>query len=315
MNVFGYEAEIYPLRISKNTYQPGRGEPVNLLLISNEEKQHYCVIKNMSRLLASQTNKAKDKRHFCLRCLNDFPSKESLDKHIDYCNDHEAVKRQFPGAGSKLSYKNYYKSMRVPIVVSADFECFTKPIDTCQPNPKLSHTMQYQKHIPSSFCYYIECIGYSKAPVSYVAKSEDDDVAKIFLDSLVKDVEDIYQRFLKKPKKMIFTAVEEEIFNSSTSSHICDGQLGEDKVRDHCHLTGEFRGAAHNECNLRYRVPRFIPVFFHNLSRYDAHLFIKKLPYINNSEGNIKCIAKNEENYISFSKELFVDEYSNKKVK
>ena len=53
-------------------------------------------------------------------------------------------------------------------------------------------------------------------------------------------------------------------------------------------------------------------MFFHNLSRYDAHLFIKKLPYINNSEGNIKCIAKNEVNYISFSKELFVGEYSNK---
>jgi len=48
--------------------------------------------------------------------------------------------------------------------------------------------------------------------------------------------------------------------------------LGEDKVRDHCHLTGKFRGAAHNECNLQYRVPRFIPVFFHNVSRYDAHL-------------------------------------------
>ena len=219
---FGYEAEIYPLRISKTTYKPGRGETVNLLLISNEEKQHYCVIKNMSRLLTSQTSKTYRAREFCLRCLNGFPSKESLDKHIDYCKDHEAVKRQFPGAGSKLYYKNHYKSMRVPIVVSSDFECFTKPIDTSQLNPKLSYTMQYQEHIPSSFCYYIECIGdtISKDPVSYVAKSEDDDVAKIFLDSLVKDVEDIYQRFLGKPK-MIFTAVEEEIFNSSTSCHIC----------------------------------------------------------------------------------------------
>jgi len=59
--------------------------------------------------------------------------------------------------------------------------------------------MQYQEHIPSSFCYYIECGDdtiYSKAPVSYVAKSEDDDVAKIFLNSLVKDVEYIYKRFL-----------------------------------------------------------------------------------------------------------------------
>jgi len=76
---------------------------------------------------------------------------------------------------------------------------------------------------------------------------------------------------------MIFTAVEEEIFNSSTSCHICGGQLGEDKVRDHCHFTGKFRGAADNECNLRYRVPRFTqPVFFHDLSRYDAHLFYKE---------------------------------------
>jgi len=196
VNVFGYEAGIYPRRISKYTYKTGRGEPVNLLLIANEEKQHYCVIKNMSRLLASQTSKTDHAREFCLRCLNSFPFKESLDKHIDYCKEYEAVKRQFPGADSKqskLSHKNHYKSMKVPIVVSADFECFTKPIDTCQPYPKLSYTMQYQEHIPSSFCYNIECFDdtiYSKAPVSYVAKSEDDDVAKIFLDSLVKDVEE-----------------------------------------------------------------------------------------------------------------------------
>ena len=103
VNAFGYEAEIYPLRISINTNIPGRGERVNLLLISNEEKQHHCVIKNMSRLPASQISKTNDKRYFCLRCLNGFPSKESLDKHIDYCKEHEAVKRQFTGAGSKQS--------------------------------------------------------------------------------------------------------------------------------------------------------------------------------------------------------------------
>ena len=107
VNAFGYEAEIYPLRISINIYKPGRGEPVNLLLISNEEKQHYCVIKNMSRLLASQTSKTDQEREFCLRCLNGFPSKEPLEKHIDYCKDHEAVKRQFPEAGSKQSKLSY----------------------------------------------------------------------------------------------------------------------------------------------------------------------------------------------------------------
>ena len=115
----------------------------------------------MSRLLASQTSKTDHAREFCLRCLNGFPFKGSLDKHIDYCKEHEAVKRQFPGASSKqskLSYKNHYKSMKVPIVVSADFECFTNPIDTCQPNPKFSYTMQYQEHIPSSFCYNIDAL-------------------------------------------------------------------------------------------------------------------------------------------------------------
>ena len=77
----------------------------------------------------------------------------------------------------------------------------------------------------------------------------------------------------------------------------------DEKVRDHCHITGEFRGAAHNECNLKYRVPRFYPVIFHNLARYDAHLFIKELG------GDIKCIPCNDETYISFSKTIIVDTF------
>ena len=49
------------------------------------------------------------------------------------------------------------------------------------------------------------------------------------------------------------------------------------KVRDHCHYTGKFRGAAHNICNLRYKVPKEIPIVFHNDSIYDYHFVIKKL--------------------------------------
>ena len=51
------------------------------------------------------------------------------------------------------------------------------------------------------------------------------------------------------------------------------------KVRDHCHFTGKYRGAAHNICNLKYRKPNFTPVVFHNLSGYDSHLFIKNLGF------------------------------------
>ncbi|VVC26084.1 Ribonuclease H-like domain [Cinara cedri] len=65
------------------------------------------------------------------------------------------------------------------------------------------------------------------------------------------------------------------------------------KVKDHDHLTGKYRRAAHSICNLNYKVSRFIPVFFHNLSGYDAHLFIKKLSI---DKNNIKTITISEEN-------------------
>jgi len=80
-------------------------------------------------------------------------------------------------------------------------------------------------------------------------------------------------------------------------------------VRDHCHLTGDYRGAAHSNCNLNYKIPKFYPVFIHNLANYDAHLFIKNL------SGKISCIPKTEEKYISSSERVVVDEFTNKEGK
>ena len=74
-------------------------------------------------------------------------------------------------------------------------------------------------------------------------------------------------------------------------------------MRDHCHLSSKFRGAAHEDCNLKYKVPTFFPVIFHNLSHYDSHLFIKTL-------GN-----NSEENYISFTKQVIVDKFVDKEGK
>ena len=78
------------------------------------------------------------------------------------------------------------------------------------------------------------------------------------------------------------------------------------KVRDHCHLTGRYRGAAHSKCNLEIRTPNFVPVVFHNLEGYDSHLFIRNLGV---SEGDIGCIPKNDEKYISFTKNVVVGSY------
>ena len=108
---------------------------------------------------------------------------------------------------------------------------------------------------------------------------------------------------------MIFGKKEAERYNKETKCWICKGELNNDKVRDHCHFTGRYRGAAHNKCNLNYRKPDFTPVVFHNLSGYDSHLFIKNLGF---SQGNINCIPNNEERYISFTKSIEVGRYTSK---
>lgn len=154
---------------------------------------------------------------------------------------------------------------------------------------------------------------YSQDPVVFITKNEDNDVAQIFVESLIQNIKDIYQQF-KFPKRMIFTKDDAKRYVAATTCHICERELsGKDKVCDHCHITGKFRGAAHNRWNLNFKVPKFFPVIFHNFSGYDSLLFIKKLRG-DNSE-NIKCISNNEEKYISFSRDVVVDKFVNKKGK
>ena len=92
------------------------------------------------------------------------------------------------------------------------------------------------------------------------------------MNTFEKKIKEIYKKF-KFPKKMIMAMHDSTVCDYSTPSHICNEELGEDSVRDHCHLSSKFRGAAHEVCNLEYKVPKFFPVVFHNHS----HLFIKTL--------------------------------------
>ena len=111
---------------------------------------------------------------------------------------------------------------------------------------------------------------------------------------------------------MIMTIHDKRAYDNSTLCHVCNEELGEDRVRVRCHLSGKFRGAAREVCNLKCNVPTFFPVVFHNLCGYDSHLFIKRLW---NSEGDIYCIQNNEENYILFTKQVIVDKFINKEGK
>ena len=100
-------------------------------------------------------------------------------------------------------------------------------------------------------------------------------------------------------------------YKKSTICHICYKPFTPTnrKVRDHCHYTGLYRGPAHSLCNLWYQIPSYIPVVFHNLSGYDGHLFIRDLGKHSNF---MEVIAKNKEDYISFSIKVSVDKYIDK---
>lgn len=119
------------------------------------------------------------------------------------------------------------------------------------------------------------------------------------------------ESLLEEVEPMELTLEEQVLHGWAEECHICERPFaeGEIKVRDHSHLTGHYRGAAHNACNLNYKEPRHIPVVFHNLTNYDAHFIIKALA---KTPGSIQVIPQNEERYISFTKTVpSSNKYSN----
>ena len=317
ISVLGYskDEKIYPLRISKFTKvkkEDERKHNIVLLLIKNGDNSHYCYVKNESALLSSQVNSHGHKRYFCLNCLNGYDTPEKLEKHKEYCSEEESIKINMPKPDTYIKFKNYLYSERAPFVIYADFESLLKPLDTCKPDPNKSYTHKYNKHEPLSFVYYIKSFDesvYKSTLRKYVKENEEDpDPIDVFINWLEEDVKIISGL---GNKEMVITPEEQKQFSQASKCWICGKLLNlQDRVRDHCHFTGRYRGAACNICNLKYCKPNNISVFFHNLSGYDSHLFIKKL---NTTMGTIDCIPNNEENYISFSKTIKTGEYKNKK--
>ena len=311
ISVLGYneEEKVYPLKLSKYT---GSEHDIILLLIKDGDNSHYCLVKNISALLYSQINKHKEKRYFCLNCFNGFNTPESLNNHKEYCYNNECVKINMPPTGSFLEFKNFVHSEKAPFAIYADFESLIKPLDVCNPDPEKSYTKKYQKHEPISFVYYIKSFDesvYTSKLRSYIKTKESDyDAMDTFINWLESDVREIANL---ENKDMIFTPENEKEFINALNCWICGEYMGNDRVRDHCHFTGKFRGAACNSCNLKLRRQNNISVFFHNLAGYDSHLFIKKLGTPEEKE-NIDCIPNNEEKYISFSKTIITGQYKNK---
>ena len=320
INVFSVNDnnKIYPLRINQKDCQ----KSIDLFLYSEDEKQHYSLIKNFTRLVRSQyTSHRSSKIYICKKCLYHYTKEDLLEKHSLNCSKNETVAVKMPTKNSILKFQNHFIKLPIPFVIYADFECFTIPVNSCQPNPNKSFTQGYQKHEPSGYCLYIKAmdgLNTNFKPIVYTKKTPDEDISKKFIKHVVKLTYQIYQEYYKKPKPLKLTSQEEKDFQSARNCHICDQKLFRDKktgkilkVRDHCHFTGEYRGAAHNDCNLKCKKPLFLPVILHNLQGYDSHLFIKQLAKVS---GDFSTIPSTEEKCITFSKRITVDHYYSKNM-
>jgi len=146
----------------------------------------------------------------------------------------------------------------------------------------------------------VKCLDKSLETILFTKTREEENVADIFVDMLEKEIDRIWS---SEVKEMMLTEKEKTNFEKAAECWICQTPFedGEKKVRDHCHYSVKFRGAAHNKCNLLFRKLKHVPVIFHNLSGYDSHLFIKNL---GKTQGQIDCIPNNEEKYVSFSKSV-----------
>ena len=202
---------------------------IDLFVFSKDEKQHYSLIKNLSRLVRSQiTSDTNSKIHICKKSLTHFTKPDLFEKHITYCSQNETVAVKMPTKNTILNFQHHYKKLPIPFVVYADFECFTKPINSCKPNPNKSYTQEYQKHEQSGYCLYFKGLDGIKdkyKPIVYTKKSEDENMSEKFIKHLKIITHSIYRKYYLNPKPLKLTPEEEKDFKSAKVCHICEQDL------------------------------------------------------------------------------------------
>ena len=321
INVFGYEkGQPFPIHISKETFE----DKMNLLLIVKDEKKHYVLIKDFNTFIYNQS-KHKEKKYFCMFCLQCFSSESILLKHTNNClaiNGKQAI--NMPKQGDNiLKFNNFHKQLPVPFVIYADFEAIMKKVQGCKQSEEMekdkdkrSYTEGYQTHEDCGYGYKVVCC-YKKKYSKPIQTCRDENAVYRFMEKMPEEVEYCKTVVKKRFNKPLVMIEDDELrFKLMDNCHICGNKYTDKdvRVRDHCHITGKFRGSAHQECNLKLRIkPEDIKVsvIFHNLHGYDSHFIIQQIGEIakkhayTNEKGekqdlNINAIPNNMEKYMAF---------------
>ena len=277
----------------RSKYNLTYNKQIILLMITDGEKWHYLVVTNLSRLLRGITSNHHD-GFYCLNCFHSYRTKNKLEAHKKICENHDYCHVEAPiKSNNTIKYNHGEKSIKMLFTIYTDLECLLEKMNTCQNDPNKSSTTKINKHTPSGYSIFTHCsFDESKNKIS---NYRGDDCMKKFR----KDLREHSKKIINYEKeKMISLTTEEKVHYKKQK--VCyiykkefdnnDTDKKKQKVRDHCHYTGKYRGAAHNICNLRYKIPKEIPVVFHNGSTYDYHFIIKELA--KEFEGNFECLLE-----------------------
>lgn len=312
IHVYMYDRDcckVYPVRLSKDHKE----NHIHLLLLTEDcgttedgnsiTKTHYCWIKKFGRLMGRQSSSNTRQKIYCDRCFNYFTTRKAIDEHYVDCRKQNECVIEMPSTMENgIQFNNYQNQLMVPFIIYADIESLLK-----EPSEQFCNgvkTQAFQQHEAYSIGYYFK--HFYDDSKSYYKSNRSVDCIDWFVSELRLIANEVFEIF-EHPKPMI-NSPDEQTFDLEKQCHICGEEYdGDDKrVRDHSHISGEYRGSAHYECNLQYQESRFVPVVFHNLSHYDAHFIVSKLASCD--EGNMSALALNDELYISFTKIFTCDD-------
>ena len=174
------------------------------------------------------------------------------------------------------------KKIKSPVMIYADFESILVPENNGKQNPEMSYTNEYEKHVACSYGSKLVCVDdkFSKPFKTYLGE----DAVCDFINSMIEESKYCH-KVMKKHfnKELVMTKEDNEGFKNSTKCWICDNDYIDTdvKVRDHCHITGKYRGSQHGDCNINLKLNQKFPILFHNLKNYDSHLIVQELGKFN----------------------------------
>lgn len=306
VNIYGYNSEkdiFYPCRVSDKVDKPLHA---NLVYYC----KHYFPVRNLSSLIGGFAKKNRRKCFVCQYCLAYFIKEKSYDLHMRLCN-RDRQQLEMPSKDRAFMKFDYYRSLNAcPFVIYADFE-------TCINEEEVINkgkTVSKKAHTAVACSAYTVCTLddtlSSEQPFIYVGE-DCVDVLFAYLELQFYCIAFILNYHYVPIKKMSMR--QQRNFRRAKKCHMCRRPFHSqhlDKVRDHCHITGNYRRALCSNCNIVYaRTQKDVPIFFHGLGHYDQHFIIQRLHRY--KESSIKIIPKNSEKFLTFSIDnaIFKDSY------